>query len=134
MFRLTASDRPSNGPSEALVDRSVSEPVLVDNTAPVVRAVRATSPAAGRVRVEVEAEDETTPIAIAEVSIDGGPWLMLPAVDGLVDAKTEKLAVEVAPSDGPGGKPIAAGRRSVLVRIEDEAGNASTASTIVTVR
>lgn len=134
VFRLTASDRPSNGPSEALVDRSVSEPVTIDNTAPVVRAVSATSPAPGRVRVEVDAEDETSPLAIAEVSVDGGPWLMLPAADGLVDAKKERLVVELAPSDGPGGKPVPAGRRSVLVRIEDDAGNASTASTVVVVR
>lgn len=127
-FRVTASDRPSNPPHLALSDKNESEPVIIDNGAPRVRTVKATSAGAGRVKVEAEAEDDVSLLGKAEMSIDGGPWLMLPAADGLLDAKKETLAVEVAPSDAPGVPEIKAGRHSVLVRVEDEAGNEATAS------
>jgi sugar lactone lactonase YvrE len=133
-FRVTASDRPSNPPDQALWDRNISEPATIDNSAPKIRVVKATSPAAGRLRVEAEAGDDTSALGVAEMSLNGGPWLMLPASDGLLDAKDEKLSVEVSPSEAPGVPAVKTGRHSVLVRVEDEAGNESTASTTVTVR
>lgn len=133
-FRVTASDRPSNPPDQALWDRNESEPITIDNSAPRILSVKATSPGAGKLRVEAEAEDATSVLGLAEMSLNGGPWLMLPASDGLLDAKDEKLSVDVMPSEAPGVPPVKSGRHSVLVRVEDEAGNESTASATVTVR
>lgn len=133
-FRVTASDRPSNPPDQALWDRNESEPAVIDNSAPKIRVVKATSPGAGKLRVEAEAADETSLLGVAEMSLNGGPWLMLPAADGLLDAKDEKLAVEVAPTEAPGVPAVKSGKHSVLVRVEDEAGNEATASTTVTIR
>lgn len=132
--RVTASDRPSNPPDRALSDRNLSEPFVIDNTPPRIKALKATSPGAGRIRVEAEAEDETSMLEVAEVAIDGGPWLMLPASDGLLDDRREALAVDFGGNDTPGSPPLKAGNHSVLVRIEDGAGNAASASTTIVTR
>jgi hypothetical protein len=133
-FRVTASDRPSNPPQQAMTDRNMSEPVTIDNGPPKIKNLRALSPGGGKLRVEAEAEDETSTIGTAEFAVNGGPWLMLPAEDGLIDARNEKLAVDVAPSEAPGAPDVKAGRQTVLIRVEDEAGNSSTASTTLLLR
>jgi hypothetical protein len=132
-LRVVASDRPSNPPSEALTDENQSEPFLIDNGPPHISTVHATSPAGGRMRVEAEAEDTTSALGQAEFSLDGGPWLMLPAADGLVDSKKEKFLVEVKSEDKPGEPRFLSGKHTVQVRVEDEAGNSATASTQVDV-
>lgn len=129
-FRVTASDRPANPPSEALTDRYASEEFVIDNGAPELSALSASTPRPGQVRVRAHAEDAVSPVVRAEVSVDGGPWLMLPARDGLLDAKSEDLEVTVE----PGARAPARGNapRYVLqVRIEDRAGNEATASASV---
>lgn len=133
-FRVTATDRPSNPPDDALTDTFASEPFVVDNGAPRIKKLRATSPSGGKLRIEAVAEDDTTSIGFAEFAVEGGPWLMLPAKDGLIDARSEALEVDVASSDDVGGAKVERGKRTVLVRVEDEAGNESTASTTVDVR
>lgn len=133
-FRVTATDRPSNPPEDALTDQNVSEPFFVDNAPPTISGVRASSPRPGQVRIEAEATDDISLLGSAEFSVSGGPWLMLPAADGLIDARTEKLVAEIRERDGPGTPKVKKGRQTVLIRVEDEAGNSATASTILDVR
>jgi hypothetical protein len=133
-FRVTASDRPSNPPKLALADHNDSEPQTIDNTPPKITNLRATSPGAGKLHVEADAEDATSLLGTAEVSLNGGPWLMMPAADGLIDSKQEKLVVDVAGSQAPGSPELKPGQHTVLVRVEDEAGNSSTASATLTIR
>jgi len=126
-FRVLVSDRPSNHPSDALERSAVSAPVLIDNTAPELRTLKAEQDDAGRVRVSVEVVDETSPVVKAQVSLDGGPWLMLPAEDGIVDALQERLRVSLPPSEM--GSGVGSGQlRRVSVRASDHAGNEATAS------
>jgi hypothetical protein len=132
-FRVTASDRPSNPPRLTLADHNDSEPQTIDNTPPKITTLRATSGGAGRLHVEADAEDATSLLGTAEFAVNGGPWLMLPAADGLIDAKQEKLVVDVVPSTVPGSPELKPGQHTVLVRVEDEAGNSSTASTTLTI-
>lgn len=115
--RVTATDRPSNPPELALTDRAESDPFLVDNTPPKLSGAKAVR-RSGQVVIEAEAEDALSRLATAELSIDGGPWLMLPAKDGLLDGQKESLGTTV---------PVPGDRRvTVLVRVEDEAGNVTT--------
>jgi hypothetical protein len=132
-LRVIASDRPANPPSEALTDQNVSEPFTIDNGPPRISNLRAISPGAGKVRVEAEAEDSYSTLDSAEFSLDGGPWLMMPSADGLVDSKKERFLVEVKSNDAPGEPKFSSGHHTVLVRVEDDAGNAATASTSVEV-
>ena len=133
-FRVTATDRPSNPPESALTDQNVSEPFVIDNEPPKIRNLKATNPGRGRLRIEAAAVDDVSLIEVAEFSVSGGPWLMLPAADGLIDARTEKLVADVEEKDGPGSPKLKKGRQTVLVRVQDEAGNSATASTILNVR
>lgn len=133
-FRITATDRPANPPEKALTDQNVSEPFFIDNAPPKIGNVRATSPRPGRLRIEARASDEISLLGSAEFSVSGGPWLMLPAADGLIDARTEQLVADLQAGDGPGSPKVKKGRQTVLVRVEDEAGNSATASTILQVR
>jgi hypothetical protein len=133
-FRITASDRPSNPPKEALIDRNLSEPFFIDNAPPKIAGLKAVSAQRGRVRIEAQAEDDVSALGAAEFSVSGGPWLMLPASDGLIDARSEKLSADLQGNDGVGSPKIEKGRQTVLIRVEDEAGNSATASTFLDVR
>lgn len=133
-FRVTASDRPSNPPAESLTDRYYSEAFVIDNSAPKLSDLQASTSRRGTVRVVARAEDSVSPVVRAELSVDGGPWLMLPARDGLLDAKAEELEVTVQPASTRRPRPTDAGEHVLQVRIEDSAGNETTASASVPLR
>jgi hypothetical protein len=107
-FRLSASDAPGNDGADALEAVEVSEPVTVDHSPPVLRAARRSGKGA-----RVTVYDAASPLREAKLSIDGGEWKPLAAVDGLVDGQTEELVVEELPDDA----------RLVLLRLSDAAFN-----------
>lgn len=127
LARVVASDRPSNPPSEARTDSLVSAPFDIDNAPPRIEAIAAQRFAKG-VRITAQVEDAASPLATAEVAIDGGPWLMLPAADGLIDAPAEALSLDVTAKDEPGQTDLGKGPHTVRVRVVDLAGNEATAS------
>ncbi len=106
---VEASDEVSNPPEDVLRDRRLSEPLLVDNTAPVVTA------AVTNGGVHGEAVDGVSAVTRVELSMDGGEWHPVHATDGVFDSRREGFegAVETAPGD-----------HTVAVRAYDEAGNA----------
>lgn len=130
-LRVTASDRPSNAPADALEDQSVSGTILLDHTPPKLTQVVAKAAAGGGLLVTVTAEDATSLLGEGLFSVDGGPWLTLPAADRLTDARTERFETELRPSSGPGGLVAKKGLRTVAVKVTDERGNAAVASTTV---
>jgi hypothetical protein len=129
--RVTATDRPANPPSEALVDANISDPFTIDNTAPTIRGLASKPLSSGGLEISLEAEDGVSALGTAEVSINGGPWLMIPATDGLTDARSEKFMLEVKPNDRPGEPKLVKGRQTVAVRVTDEAGNSASASAVL---
>lgn len=109
-FRLLASDEEENAPGEGLVSDQISEPVVIDHSPPrLVEAERD-----GDV-VRVVIEDSHNPLRSAQVSVDAGEWSPAPAADGLLDARRERLEVEI-PADA----------RLLLVRVVDAAYNVVT--------
>lgn len=103
-FRLTASDAEGNVAGDALERQEESEPVVVDNSPPVLeRAER--SGRGARLRVY----DAWSPLREAAVSIDGGAWRPLVPADGLLDGQKEELVLSDIPEDA----------RYVLVRLAD---------------
>lgn len=129
-IRISASDRPSNAPSEALQDANLSDVFSIDNTAPLIRSLAA-RPSQNGVQVTVEAEDATSSLGKAELSLNGGPWLMLPAADGLTDARQERFEADVKAGGAPGQIKLDGKRISVAVRVEDEIGNAANGATTI---
>jgi hypothetical protein len=97
VLRLQALDRRSNPAGTALTGEKLSEPVEVDNTRPQLLEL-ASSPAG---EVTGVARDAGSLVTSLEFNVDGGPWMPIPAADGLFDGPEERFSF-VAPATGPG--------------------------------
>ncbi len=113
---VEASDEASNPDDGVTRDRRAADPLLVDVTPPTVT-VRVNGE-----RVEGEATDGVSAILRAEVSLDGGDWRPLRAVDGVFDERVERFTGAL-PSGG-----ATAGDHLVAVRAFDEANNVGVVS------
>ena len=120
--RVTASDAPSNPASEAKSDSRISEPFVIDNTAPAVNSLEA-APEQGRLRVRFSAVDTATKITSAEYSIDGGDWTPVLPSSRLFDSKEASFDFLTA--------DVTAGEHTVAVRVYDEYDNLATSKTVV---
>lgn len=94
VFKVTASDSPSNPPDRTRTEEKTTNVILIDNTPPLVRF---SSPRVMGTQVEVEftAEDATSNISRAELSVDGGRWQLVFPVDGMADSPSERFSVTV---------------------------------------
>lgn len=104
-FKLIASDAPNNPAGRAAMSERISDLTEIDTTPP---SVRAESPLITRRHVQVDyvAEDSTSNVSRAEVSIDGGAWQSIFPVDGMADSRVERFSIQ-ADFDAPGEHSIA---------------------------
>lgn len=110
--RVEASDEAANPPSESLRHALVSEPVVVDNTAPTI--VELTLE--GR-RLRARVVDGTSAIARVELAIDGSTeFRPIGAADGILDTREERIDADVSGLIPPGS-------HVVVIRATDAAGN-----------
>lgn len=124
-MRLVVSDAADNAPDRATTATAFTAPFRVDNTAPVLKV--AARVAGDRLLVEGEAVDQAGGrVASLHVSIDGGPWQTLGAVDGILDEAAESFAGSL-----PLPKP---GAHDVVVRARDADGNPGAGATVLSVR
>ncbi|MBC8028486.1 MAG: hypothetical protein H7Z16_00070 [Pyrinomonadaceae bacterium] len=119
IIKITVSDAPDNPLGQALTGERLSEPVDIDNTPPVLRAVSA-SPGGSVGRSVFEVDDATGKIRRADVSVDGAPWFPLFPEDGLADSRRERYSVDLT-ALGPG-------EHMVSLRAFDASGNVGTLS------
>jgi sugar lactone lactonase YvrE len=122
LFRVVASDAPSNPPDSARESDMVSAPTLIDNTPPQVTA-SAVRRQGSTVEIDVDAADQTSVVRRAEVSLDAGPWMVLPVSDGVADSLRERFLVRLA--DVPAGEHI------VVIRAYDTAGNSGVVKVVL---
>ena len=120
IIKITASDAADNPLGQALTGERVSEPVDVDNTPPVVRAVGSPQIASDRVRVFFDVEDATGKVKKADASIDGAPWSPVFPDDGIADSGREKYTLPFVVSTP--------GEHTVSLRAFDISGNVGTLS------
>lgn len=113
---VEASDEGSNPVGLETRDRRVADPLLVDVTAPRVT-VRV-----GAGRIEGEVHDGASAVTRVEVSVDGGEWRPVGAVDGVFDEREERFGGAL---EGPS---LSRGEHTVAVRAWDEADNVGVAS------
>lgn len=118
LFRVIASDRPSNGPDTARDAELVSSPVLIDNTPPMV-AVTAGRRTNNEADLDVEAHDAASSLRRCEYSVDAGPWMPVEAVDGITDSPHAQFHIHVL--------HLSPGEHLVAIRVYDSAGNAGLA-------
>jgi len=122
---VRASDRPSNPPAAALSAERISNPVLVDNTAPTIQDLGAKS-AGGKVIVTCAATDAASRIVSAYYAVDSqDEWTVLAAKDGMFDSDREQVSFELT--------DLRAGAHRVAVKIADDYGNVAYGAVSVTV-
>ncbi len=114
-IRITASDRQANSPQTALTGTRISDPVVVDNTAPEIVDDKV-SIQANTVRLCLAAEDAYSVIAKLQYTIDSDPVFQsaLP-IDGVFDTTREEFDITLA--------DIAVGEHVIAVAISDDVGN-----------
>ena len=125
LFRIAASDEPSNTHETALADEQITDPIEVDNTPP---AIKVTGPTISGQSAEVlfDATDATSRVVRGEYSVDGGAWQLIYPVDGIADSAHESFKVKVK-FDKPGEHLIA-------FRCADSSSNVGSAKVTATVR
>jgi hypothetical protein len=121
--KVVASDRADNPAEDAQEAWRVSDPILVDNTAPVFESVQVT-PAADGLEVLVKARDAASRIVEAAYTVDSSTeWHVLAPTDRLFDSSEEQFRFKAAGlSEGP---------HRLAVRVSDQAGNTGHASRTV---
>ena len=115
IFRVVATDAPDNPGGQALTGERTSEPVDVDNTPPVVRAIGEAQVTADRVRIVFEVEDIMGMVRRADVSFDGTAWRSAYPDDGLADSPRERYSLDL-PITGTG-------EHTISLRALDMSGN-----------
>ena len=121
-IRITASDARSNTTLTKLTGSRVSEPVVVDNTGPVVNDMRITSSLKdnGKYRVlGIEIVDELSATDKLEYTIDSNArWISTVPDDLVYDTMDENFTIRIdAEEDLPKGDHV------ITVRVSDAVGN-----------
>ncbi len=128
-IKVLATDRPDHPAETALADERVSDPILVDNTAPRLQNVKAAlekGDEGARARVTFAARDATSRLTKAAFTVDAAAdWRTIAPQDGLFDAKRETFRFTV-PDLEPGPHRIG-------IRVVDEANNRGHAAVTVVV-
>lgn len=124
VFKVVATDSISNPQNEILSGELTSEPVDIDNTAPVVSAIRnAQITDDNKARVIFQATESSSYLQKAEYSVNGGDWQEVYADDGISDGQNESYTVEIYFKN--------AGEYIVTLRVSDANGNMGNARTLV---
>lgn len=123
VFKVIARDTPSNPASIALTGEKVTEPIDIDNTAPVVTAFDTPQVAGDKAKVVFDAADAASYIMRAEYSVNGGEWKTVYSDDGISDSPKERYTIELAVP--------AAGEYVVTIRVYDANANSGNARHIV---
>jgi hypothetical protein len=122
LVRVVASDQPSNPPDIALRGEMESRPFTIDNTPPVVT-MKLEGIENRRVRVAIDAVDQTSILNQAEVAIDTGDWRPLFPKDGILDSKSESFSYISG--------DLAAGEHVIAFRVYDQNDNAGLGKLVV---
>lgn len=127
--KVTASDSPAHTTSDALSGDRTSNLFIVDTTPPVPGALT-TAMESGKIHVQFETKDATSPIAHAEFSVDAGPWQFVDPVGKVSDSLSERYDFTAAiPSTTT---PVADAKEHVIaMRVYDRFENVVTVKTVV---
>jgi hypothetical protein len=118
--RVTASDRPSNNPDDALSRQRTSEPFLVDHQSPTVSIIPQNR------GVVVTLQDNLTRLVKAAYALDSGEWVPVFPDDGLFDTPNETITIRLG--------DLKPGTHVLMVRATDAAGNMGTGDVLIETR
>jgi hypothetical protein len=121
-IRLVASDGLSNIPESTLAGERESRPFTIDNTSPDVT-IKQDGINGGRVRVAIEAEDATSTLSQAEISVDAGEFRTIFPRDGIIDSGSESFTWQ--------SEVLGRGEHVIACRIYDQNDNVGLAKLVV---
>jgi len=125
-IKVVASDRLDNPADAALEDFRASDPILIDNTPPIIEKVE-TEVRGGEVTVRFVVRDATSWITEAAYAVDSAEdWHAVGPADGLFDSPREEIRFVV--------RDIPKGPHRLAIRASDKAGNIARAAVTVTVK
>lgn len=119
--RITASDERSNTTSTKLTGSRISDPVVVDNTGPVVKNITTSAlKNTGQYRIfEIKVQDELSAIGKLEYTIDSNAdWIGTVPDDLVYDTMDENFTIKIdAKKDLPKGDHV------LTIKVSDAVGN-----------
>jgi hypothetical protein len=126
-LRLVASDRSANPPASAQQDEWITEPVKIDNNAPLFGEWTAPKVENGVFSVSIQVRDSHSRLVSAHVIIDGEEEekIALLPMDEILDAKVEDFSVIL--------EDLESGEHSAMLRVQDEAGNIGASAIVFTI-
>jgi outer membrane protein assembly factor BamB len=113
--RVVASDELSTPAATVTKHEATSAPILVDNHAPLIRELRLNG-----AKLSGQAEDALGPVALLELSLDGGFFRPIASDDGLFDTAHERFEIDLS--------ALAPGFHVAAVRVTDGARNTNTSA------
>ncbi len=124
-IRLTASDSASNPPESALETARISDPVVVDNSPPVINDI-AVKPSESKACLEGCVADAGSRIVSIHYSVDSQEeWIAVLPSDGIADSDNEEFQFET--------QELESGLHRIAIRAADLYGNYGYASVSVTI-
>ncbi|MBV8553851.1 MAG: hypothetical protein JOY54_21335 [Acidobacteriaceae bacterium] len=122
LFKVSASDAPSNAPEFAREATLVSTPVLIDNTPPLVTLGQPRRNGTS-LDIDVSAHDNASPLRLCEYSLDAFFWQPVEAVDGVTDSPDERFHLHL--------DNVRPGEHLLVFRVFDTANNAGLAKIVL---
>jgi hypothetical protein len=124
-IKVVASDAAANPPGQGKTASRVSDPIVVDNTAPVIGDI-SSNVGGSDVTIKLNVADHTSTVALLEYSIDSSQdWQSVLPVDNIADSPEEAYQFVI--------RGLPAGAHQITLRASDSKGNRSFASMNVTV-
>ena len=124
--KVVASDANANPPGEGKTASRVSDPVLVDNTPPLIGDLK-WAQKTDSVQFDFKIVDETSTVAACDYSVDSNrDWQMVLPVDNIFDSPEETVSFAVA--------DLKPGQHQVTLRATDAKGNQAFQTVFVNVK
>jgi outer membrane protein assembly factor BamB len=124
--RVTTNDRLSNSEQTALSNSRISDPIVIDNTAPAITAmkVKIEGTAAG---LELTVEDELSILGKVQYTVDSDTeWKSVLPVDGIFDSTKENVVFSVT--------ELKKGEHVIAIRVADDIDNTMYKSYVIEIK
>ena len=93
VVKVVVSDQKSNPPGQGKSHEKISEPFVIDNTAPEISSLKLVK--GKTARVEFSAKDAGTRISSAYYALDAQRWQLIYPEDGIADSPRERFVIEL---------------------------------------
>ena len=113
--KLVAGDEPDNPPETALSAENTIQPIVIDNSRPMIKSLNTAMGADGRYVISGTIKDDYSNIIKVQYTIDGHEWTSAYPIDGVFDSQEESFQITT--------KHLTPGDYTLIVNAFDSEGN-----------